>query len=129
MRTEIKKLTIYPKKVASKSTKGRTGSKTASVFSEGTKPIFTKKAKTPAGTSSTKNNTMRAFSTPYRIKNGNITAIIKRPQRPLAITEKTCSTKLAPEKKKEESLEEWKERLEKQDKKEQSYINLPMNKE
>lgn len=33
------------------------------------------------------------------------------------------------EKKKEESLEEWKERLEKQDKKEQSYINLPMNKE
>ena len=33
------------------------------------------------------------------------------------------------EKKKEESIEEWKERLLKQDNKEQSYINLPMNKE
>ena len=33
------------------------------------------------------------------------------------------------EKKKEESLEEWKERLANQEEKEQSYINLPMNKE
>ena len=33
------------------------------------------------------------------------------------------------EKKKEESIEEWRERLLKQDNKEQSYINLPMNKE
>ena len=33
------------------------------------------------------------------------------------------------EKKKEETIEEWKERLSKQDKEEQSYINLPMNKE
>ena len=33
------------------------------------------------------------------------------------------------EKKKEESIEEWKERLENQEEKEQSYINLPMNKE
>ena len=33
------------------------------------------------------------------------------------------------EKKKEETIEEWKERLEKEEGKEQSYINLPMNKE
>lgn len=33
------------------------------------------------------------------------------------------------EKKKEETIEEWKERLENQEGKEQSYINLPMNKE
>ena len=33
------------------------------------------------------------------------------------------------EKKKEESIEEWKERLGKQNKEEQSYINLPMNQE
>ena len=33
------------------------------------------------------------------------------------------------EKKKEESIEEWKERLNKQNKEEQSYINLPMNQE
>ena len=33
------------------------------------------------------------------------------------------------EKKKDESIEEWKERLKKQDKEEQSYINLPMNQE
>ena len=33
------------------------------------------------------------------------------------------------EKKKEETIEEWKERIEKQEGKEQSYINLPMNKE
>ena len=33
------------------------------------------------------------------------------------------------EKKKEETIEEWKERLNKQSKDEQSYINLPMNKE
>lgn len=33
------------------------------------------------------------------------------------------------EKKKEETIEEWKERLAKQEGKEQSYINLPMNKE
>ena len=33
------------------------------------------------------------------------------------------------EKKKEESIEEWKERLDKQNKEEQSYINLPMNQE
>ncbi len=33
------------------------------------------------------------------------------------------------EKKKEETIEQWHERLEKQDKEEQSYINLPMNKE
>ena len=33
------------------------------------------------------------------------------------------------EKKKEESIEEWHERLQKQEEKEQSYINLPMNKE
>ena len=33
------------------------------------------------------------------------------------------------EKKKEESLEEWKERIANQEEKEQSYINLPMNKE
>lgn len=33
------------------------------------------------------------------------------------------------EKKKEESIEEWKERLEKQEEHEKSYINLPMNKE
>ena len=35
----------------------------------------------------------------------------------------------AQEKKKDENLEDWKERLEKQDKIEQSYINLPMDKE
>ena len=33
------------------------------------------------------------------------------------------------EKKKEESIEEWKERIEKQENEEKSYINLPMNKE
>ena len=33
------------------------------------------------------------------------------------------------EKKKDESIEEWKERLDKQNKEEQSYINLPMNQE
>ena len=33
------------------------------------------------------------------------------------------------EKKKEESVEEWKERIEKQENEEKSYINLPMNKE
>lgn len=33
------------------------------------------------------------------------------------------------EKKKEETIEQWKERLEKQEKEEQSYINLPMNQE
>lgn len=33
------------------------------------------------------------------------------------------------EKKKDESIEEWKERLENQEQEEQSYINLPMNKE
>ena len=33
------------------------------------------------------------------------------------------------EKKKEETIEEWKERLEKQEEEEKSYINLPMNKE